>query len=36
MLSLGSDVKVSDITYSNIYTWSSEQTFMIDALEGDF
>lgn len=28
MGSLGTDTKISDITYQNIYTWSSNQMYM--------
>jgi len=28
MGSLGSDTNISDITYQNVYTWSSNQMYM--------
>ncbi|KAK3640495.1 hypothetical protein LTR56_011833 [Elasticomyces elasticus] len=34
MGSLGADVNVSDITYKNIYTWSSNQMYMIKSNGG--
>lgn len=34
MGSLGSDVDVSDITYRNIYTWNSNQMYMIKSNGG--
>lgn len=34
MGSLGSDVNVSDITYKNVYTWDSNQMYMIKSNGG--
>jgi len=34
MGSLGADVNVSAITYRNIYTWSSNQMYMIKSNQG--
>ncbi|KAI7162641.1 Rhamnogalacturonase [Hortaea werneckii] len=35
MGSLGTDTNISDITYQNIYTWSSNQMYMLKANGGD-
>lgn len=35
MSSLGADVDVSNITYHNVYTWSSNQMYMIKSNGGN-
>lgn len=34
MGSLGTDVEISDITYRNVYTWKSNQMYMVKSNGG--